>query len=67
MENHQEIFGNEFVIDKEKLRFIFRFAVEEILRRQLDSNKESLTKKDLLKMLLRNSDTMIQDIKMKSA
>ena len=51
MDRYQELYMGEFVLDKKALQIIFRYALEEQMRRSLAHDAEPLTKNQLLKIL----------------
>jgi hypothetical protein len=48
MRHYKKYFGEDFSLDKDTLTYIFRFAIEEIVRRQQNSNSDPVTKRDIL-------------------
>jgi hypothetical protein len=48
MRHYKKYFGEDFSLDKDRLTYLFRFAIEEIVRRQQNSNSDPVTKRDIL-------------------
>ena len=59
---HEEYLKDQFSIDREKLQVIFRFALEEQMRRGIKSDAEPLTKSLAFKLLYPDYDTMVSEV-----
>jgi hypothetical protein len=52
----------DFKLDQQTLEVIYRFAVEEILRRSMKADADTLSKTQILKILFPNYEKFVTDL-----
>ena len=62
LDNYQELYMGEFKLDQKALQVIFRYALEEQMRRSLTHDAEPLSKNQILKVLFPDYAVEVQKV-----